>query len=120
MKQRRDGHIVNVSSTAGRFSHQTVAGYAATKFGVVGFSEGLRKEVYKDNIRVTVIEPGVVETELREHVANDAARNSIKAWAESLRQLKSEDIARVIAFAVSQPSHVNINEILIRPTDQER
>lgn len=120
MKQRHDGHIVNVSSTAGRFAHQTVAGYAATKFGVVGFSEALRKEVYKDNIRVTVVEPGVVDTELREHVANEAARNSIKAWAESLRQLKSEDVARAIVFAVSQPSHVNINEILIRPTDQER
>jgi NADP-dependent 3-hydroxy acid dehydrogenase YdfG len=120
MRERHDGHIVNVSSTAGRFANPMGAGYSATKFAVVAFSEALRKEVYSDNIRVTVIEPGLVDTELREHVAHADVQKTIKAWAESLRQLKSEDIARTILFAVSQPSHVNINEILIRPTDQER
>ncbi len=120
MRQRRDGHIVNVSSTAGRFANANGAGYSGTKFAVVGFSEALRKEVYSDNIRVTVIEPGVVETELREHIAHPGVQKAINAWADGMRQLKSEDVARAILFAVSQPSHVNINEILMRPTDQER
>ena len=120
MRSRRDGHIVNVASTAGRLATANAAGYAATKFGVVGFSEALRKEAYKDNIRVTVIEPGVVETELREHIAHAATQQAINTWADSMRQLKSEDVANAIVFCVSQPDHVNINEILMRPTDQER
>jgi NADP-dependent 3-hydroxy acid dehydrogenase YdfG len=120
MRERKDGHIVNVSSTAGRTAHPNSGGYAATKFGVGAFSESLRKEVYKDNIRVTVIEPGVVETELREHIADENTRTALDAWAESMRQLQSDDIARIIAFCVAQPAHVNINEVLVRPTDQER
>lgn len=120
MRKRRDGHIVNVASTAGRIAAPNAAGYAATKYGVVGFSEALRKEVFQDNIRVSVIEPGVVETELREHIAHEATQRAINAWADSMRQLKSEDVANAIVFCVSQPDHVNINEILMRPTDQER
>lgn len=120
MRQRHDGHIVNVSSTAGRFAHPMAAGYSASKFGVVAFSESLRREVYKDNIRVTVIEPGVVETELREHIAHGETQKAINQWAEGMRQLQGADIANAILFAVSQPAHVNINEILLRPTDQER
>lgn len=120
MRARHGGHIVNVSSTAGRIAAASAAGYAATKFGVVGFSEALRKEVYKDNIRVTVIEPGVVETELRDHIAHAATQHAINAWADSMRQLQSTDVANAIAFCVMQPDHVNINEILMRPTDQER
>ncbi len=120
MRRRRGGHIVNVASTAGRLATANAAGYAATKFGVVGFSEALRKEVYKDNIRVTVIEPGLVETELREHIAHPATQQAINAWADSIRQLQGADIANAIVFCVTQPDHVNINEILVRPTDQER
>jgi len=120
MSARRDGHIVNVSSTAGRVANAGSAAYAGTKFGVVGFSEALRKEVYKDNIRVTVIEPGAVATELREHIAHAATRQAIDAWAEGMRQLQPEDVANAIVYCVSQPAHVNINEVLMRPTDQER
>ena len=120
MRARHDGHIVNISSTAGRMAHPSSGGYAATKFAVGAFSESLRKEVYQDNIRVTVIEPGVTETELREHIADAGIQQSLNTWAESMRQLKSDDIARIIAFCVTQPSHVNINEVLVRPTDQER
>jgi NADP-dependent 3-hydroxy acid dehydrogenase YdfG len=120
MSARRDGHIVNVSSTAGRMANAGAAGYAATKFGVVGFSEALRKEVFKDRIRVTVIEPGVAATELREHIGHAATQQAINTWAESMRQLQPEDIANTIVFCVSQPAHVNINEVLMRPTDQER
>ena len=120
MKARHDGHIVNISSTAGRIANPNGGGYSATKFAVVAFSEALRKEVYKDNIRVTVIEPGLVDTELRDHIADPETQKFINDWAASVRQLQAADIANTIAFAVSQPSHVNINEILIRPTDQER
>jgi NADP-dependent 3-hydroxy acid dehydrogenase YdfG len=120
MRARKTGHIVNIASTAGRIAGPNAAGYNATKFGVVGFTEALRKEAYADNIRVTAIEPGVVETELREHVAHPGAQQAIKGYAEAMRQLKSEDIADLILFVVSRPDHVNINEVLIRPTDQER
>jgi NADP-dependent 3-hydroxy acid dehydrogenase YdfG len=120
MRARKEGHVVNVASTAGRQAHPNSGGYAATKFGVVAFSESLRKEVYKDNIRVTVIEPGVVDTELREHIAHAGTRSSLNAWADSMRQLQPDDVARIIAFCVAQPARVNINEVLVRPTDQER
>jgi NADP-dependent 3-hydroxy acid dehydrogenase YdfG len=120
MKARQDGHIVNISSTAGRMANPNGGGYSGTKFAVVAFSESLRKELVKDKIRVTVIEPGVAETELREHVANPAAKTAVETWAQSMRQLQSVDIANAIFYAVSQPPHVCINEILMRPTDQER
>ena len=120
MRQRRGGHIVNISSTAGRIANANVSGYSASKFGVVAFSESLRKEVYKDNIRVSVIEPGAVATELREHIPHAATKQALDAWAEAMRQLQPEDVANAVLYCVTQPDHVNVNEILIRPTDQER
>ena len=105
MRARKTGHIVNIASTAGRIAGANAAGYSATKFGVVGFSEALRKEAYMDNIRVTAIEPGVVETELRDHVAHDGARTAINAYADAMRQLTSQDIADLILFVVSRPEH---------------
>ncbi|AND69142.1 hypothetical protein ATSB10_16880 [Dyella thiooxydans] len=120
MTARGDGHIVNVSSTAGRIANPNAAAYSATKFGVVAFSEALRREVYRHGIRVTVIEPGVVETELRDHIGHAATRDALNAWADSMRQLQSHDVAEAIAFCVTRPPHVNINELLMRPTDQER
>lgn len=120
MKARKDGHIVNISSTAGRIANPNGGGYSATKFAVVAFSESLRKEVVKDKIRVTVIEPGIVATELREHVAHKATQTMINDLANSMRQLQSVDVANAVLYAVSQPDHVCINEILLRPTDQER
>jgi len=120
MRERRDGHIVNISSVAGRVANPNAAAYAATKFGVVGFSESLRREVYKDNIRVSVIEPGMVDTELREHVGHEASRRAVNARTGEMRQLQAEDIADVILFCVTRPNYVSINEVLMRPTDQER
>lgn len=120
MRKGGGGHIVNISSTAGRIANPNAAGYAATKFGVVAFSEALRREVYKDQIRVTVIEPGVVETELREHISHAQTRQAIDSWAASMRQLQPVDVANAVLYCVSQPAHVNVNELLIRPTDQER
>jgi NADP-dependent 3-hydroxy acid dehydrogenase YdfG len=120
MRRQKDGHVVNISSTAGRVANPDASVYAATKFGVGAFSEALRREVYKDGIRVTIVEPGAVATELRVHVPDPETRERIDTWARSMRQLKSEDVAAAILYAVSQPPHVNVNEILLRPTDQER
>ncbi len=120
MRARHDGHIVNVSSVAGRVANPNSAAYAATKFGVVGFSESLRREVYKDNIRVSVIEPGMVDTELRDHIGHAATKQAVNVFAGQMRQLQAEDIADVILFCVTRPDYMSINEVLLRPTDQER
>ena len=120
MRARGRGHIVNIASTAGRIANPNVAGYSASKFGLVAFSESLRREVYTDRIRVTVIEPGVVETELREYIPHAATKQAIDSWAASMRQLQPEDVANAVLYCVTQPVHVNVNEILMRPTDQER
>ncbi|WP_054311063.1 SDR family NAD(P)-dependent oxidoreductase [Mesorhizobium sp. 1M-11] len=119
LKESR-GHIVNVSSVAGRIANPGAAGYAATKFGVVAFSEALRREVYADKVRVTVIEPGMVETELGDHITNPAMKANLEQRRAATEPLQSEDIAAAVLYAVTQPPRVNVNEILIRPTDQER
>src|SRR4051812_19023818 len=77
MRARSDGHIVNIASTAGRIAAPMGAAYSGTKFAVVAFSEALRKEIYKDKVRVTVIEPGLVNTELREHIGHRATQKAI-------------------------------------------
>jgi NADP-dependent 3-hydroxy acid dehydrogenase YdfG len=115
------GQIVNVSSVAGRQASLGTGVYNFTKFGVVGFSEALRQECAHANVRVTVIEPGFVDTELQGHNTNPLVVQTI----EKLRQdygelLQAEDIADAIRWAVSRPNHVNVNEILIRPTGQAR
>ena len=120
MARRGSGDIVNISSTAGRTANPNGAAYSATKWGVVGFSESLRKELVPAKVRVTVIEPGLAQTELRDHVAHPGAKSAVESWAGSVRQLQSQDIANAIFYAVSQPPHVSISEILMRPTDQER
>jgi NADP-dependent 3-hydroxy acid dehydrogenase YdfG len=119
-KQTEGASIVNVSSTAGRVTNSFASVYSATKFAVGAFSEGLRQELVKEHIRVTIIEPGMVATELREHTTNAAVKEQIEKMAASMRQLQSEDIAAAIVYATTQPPHVNVNEILIRPMDQER
>lgn len=114
------GHIVNVASVAGRVANPGSSGYAATKFGVVGFSEAVRREVYADKVRVTVIEPGLVLTELGDHIPNAAMKAGLEKRKETMEGLEADDIAAAILFAVTQHPRVNVNEILIRPTDQER
>ena len=120
MTARKDGHIVNIASTAAHVANPMAAAYSATKFGVAGFSEALRKEVHKDNIRVSVISPGMAATELRDHIAVEAVQTAVNASAAAMRQLTAEDVADAILYAVSRPPHVMINEILMRSTDQER
>jgi NADP-dependent 3-hydroxy acid dehydrogenase YdfG len=120
MRARGGGHIVNISSSAGRIANPAASGYSASKFGIVAFSESLRREVYKDNIRVSVVEPGVVETELRDHIPDAGTKQALNTWASSVRQLQPGDVANAVLYCVMQPPHVNVNEILMRPTDQER
>jgi NADP-dependent 3-hydroxy acid dehydrogenase YdfG len=114
------GHIVNISSVAGRVANPGASGYAATKFGVVAFSEAVRREVYADKVRVTVIEPGLVLTELGDHITNPGMKAGLEKRKAAMEGLEAEDIAAAVLYAVTQPPRVNVNEILLRPTDQER
>jgi NADP-dependent 3-hydroxy acid dehydrogenase YdfG len=120
MRAQGSGHIVNVSSVAGRIASVGSGVYNASKWGVGAFSESLRQEVLKDKIRVTIIEPGAVATELTHHITDKDTQKQIQEWIKSMTPLESEDIAAAIIYAVTQPPRVNVNEILIRPTDQER
>ncbi|MBR8840145.1 MAG: SDR family NAD(P)-dependent oxidoreductase [Stigonema ocellatum SAG 48.90 = DSM 106950] len=119
LKNQKSGHIVNISSVAGRTARAGVGVYNATKWGVNALSEALRQEVYKDNIRVTIIEPGLVDTEINNHITDIVAKQRIEERRQSITPLQSEDIAAAILYAVTQPAHVNVNEILIRPTGQD-
>ena len=118
MKEQDSGHIVNISSLAGRDSRAMLGVYSGTKFAVNAISEALRQELQEDNIRVTIVEPGAVETELPDHITDDEAQEAISGLISNLEPLQPEDIASTIAYCVSQPERVSINEILIRPTQQ--
>jgi len=114
------GDIVNVSSVAGRNAAAGAAVYNFTKFGVTGFSEGLRQEALHSKVRVTCIEPGFVETELQSH-NNDSIMRGIEKMQDQIGDLlQAEDIANAILYALAQPAHVSINEVLVRPTGQVR
>ncbi|HET8536841.1 MAG TPA: SDR family NAD(P)-dependent oxidoreductase [Solirubrobacteraceae bacterium] len=121
MREEGAGHIVNVSSVAGRVAALGSAVYNLTKWGVVGFSEGLRQEALHANVRVTIIEPGFVETELQGHnEGNPIVMQAMEKMREQIDPLQASDIADAIAFALTRPQHVAINEVLIRPTKQQR
>jgi NADP-dependent 3-hydroxy acid dehydrogenase YdfG len=121
MAQHRSGDIVNVSSVAGRRAEAGAAVYNMTKFGVHAFSEALRQEALHAGIRVSTVAPGFVETELQGHNTNPLVRRTMERNREQIGEvLKAEDIAREIVHAVSLPSHVCINEIVVRPTGQGR
>ena len=120
MKAGGGGDIVNLSSTSGLFVDAGLAGYCASKYAVEGFSDALRLEVSKsDRIRVTVIEPGPVATDLPTHIKDEESRQGILNWFDSIEPLQPEDIASAIVFAVTQPPRVSINRLLIRPTDSD-
>ncbi len=118
LDQLRDGggDLVNISSVAGRTARAGNAVYAATKWGMNGWSEGLRQELVPD-VRVIVIEPGAVATELTDHITDQETKRLTKEFVEGLA-ISAEDIAEVIAFAVSRPRRMTLNEILVRPTAQ--
>ena len=119
MKEKKSGHIVNISSVAGRRVFPGGAVYCATKFAVTALSEGLRMELAPElNIRVTSIEPGAVATELPDHITDPEIIEGFTRRFRDLTRLTSEDIAESILYAVSQPEHVNVNEILVLPRQQ--
>ena len=115
---RRVADLVNVSSVAGRVARSGSGVYNANKFAVGAFSESLRQEVTKAHVRVSLVEPGAVATELVSH-NSEQMQSAIKARFGEMELLAAEDIADGVAYIVTRPRHVAINELLIRPTDQE-
>jgi NADP-dependent 3-hydroxy acid dehydrogenase YdfG len=121
MRDQGGGHIVNVSSVAGRVARLGTGVYNATKWAVGAFSESLRQEAVHVNVRVTIIEPGMVETELADHTTSEMAKAAIAQMRSEMKSpLQADDIAESIFYAVSQPQYVSVNEILVRPTEQTR
>jgi NADP-dependent 3-hydroxy acid dehydrogenase YdfG len=110
------GDLVNLSSVAGRTARAGNAVYAATKWGINGWSESLRQQLQPD-VRVIVIEPGAVATELTDHITDAQTKAAAEQMYEA-NSIASEDVAEIIAFAVSRPRSVSLNEILVRPTGQ--
>jgi NADP-dependent 3-hydroxy acid dehydrogenase YdfG len=120
LDQLRDGggDLINISSVAGRTARAFGSGYNATKWGLNGWSEALRQELLPD-IRVMVIEPGAIATELTDHITDPAVKEATEKFYGEVA-VPAEDIAEIIAFAVGRPRRVNLNEILVRPTAQAR
>ncbi|MGE5084932.1 MAG: SDR family NAD(P)-dependent oxidoreductase [Bacillota bacterium] len=116
MVKKNSGHIVNLGSVAGRWTYPGGAVYCATKFAVRALSEGLRMDLMGSRIRVTNIEPGMVHTEFSEVRFQDKAKAE-KVY-ENMTPLDAKDIAETIAWCVARPAHVNIQELVIYPTDQ--
>ncbi|HZR52675.1 MAG TPA: SDR family NAD(P)-dependent oxidoreductase [Streptosporangiaceae bacterium] len=115
---RQVADLVNVGSIAGRFPRSGSAGYNATKFGVTGFSEAIRQEVTKRHVRVSVLEPGAVETELVSHNRPEIQERHRTRFADT-QKLTATDIADTIAFVVTRPWYMSVNEVVLRPTEQE-
>jgi NADP-dependent 3-hydroxy acid dehydrogenase YdfG len=118
MKERKSGHFINVSSVAGHKIFGGSAVYSATKSAVRVISEALRQEVTPYNIRTTIISPGAVKTELLEHISDINIQDANKDFVGKIG-LSPDAFARLIAFTISQPEDMDINEILFRPTAQE-
>ena len=120
MINNKSGHIINISSVAGRIVFPAGSVYCATKYAITAFSEGLRQELsHRYNIKVTCIEPGVVATEL----PNTITDKSLEGFVESVKKmeaLQADDIANAIVYALDSPRYVNVNEILLRPISQEK
>ena len=118
-RPRHVADMVNVSSVAGRVARSGSGVYNLTKHGVGAFSESLRQEVTQRHVRVSLVEPGATETELSGHNRPEVL-DAIRTQFRGVERLQAEDIADAITYIVTRPRHVAINEILIRPTEQER
>lgn len=118
MQEQESGHIINVSSVAGHKVFSGNAVYAATKFGVRALSEGLRQEITGQGIRTTIISPGAVDTELPESISEEDVAEEI-GGLYSEHAVSPDSFARIVAFAISQPDEVDVNEVLYRPTSQQ-
>ena len=117
MHAQESGHIVNISSVAGRVARAGSGVYNLTKFGVGAFSESLRQEAVAMGVRVTLIEPGAVATELPMHNRPEVLEQIAKRFA-GVTPLSAEDIANAILYAIGQPPNVSVNEVLVRPSGQ--
>jgi NADP-dependent 3-hydroxy acid dehydrogenase YdfG len=121
LAQSGGGDVVNISSVAGRRADAGAAVYNMTKFGVHAFSEALRQEALHTGVRVTIVAPGFVETELQGHNVNPVVQQALDRAREQIGDvLQPEDIADAILYAVTRPPHVCLNEVLVRPTNQAR
>lgn len=119
LKEQNSGHIINMSSIAGRKVFKGLSIYCATKFAIAAFSDGLRMELApKFKIRVTNIQPGAVATELYDHISDAKYRDDMEQLAKQMTFLTGEDIGNSILYAVSQPAHVNVSEVFVLPTEQ--
>lgn len=118
MKEQGNGHIINMSSLLSRIAPVGTSVYSATKWAVNGFSEALRQEAVGYKVRVTVIEPGGVTTEINNHIPDEATRVGMETVYNSMRVLDATDVAAAVLYAVTQPAHVSINELLVRPSEQ--
>ncbi|KAB2582118.1 short-chain dehydrogenase [Rhodococcus erythropolis] len=110
--------LVNTASIAGRNLFPTYSAYAASKAYVIHLSKNLRAEFAPKNVRVSVVEPGIVDSELQSHIADDAARDRLASTRERIEWLNPADIAEVMAYTVGLPAHVNLSEITVLPTHQ--
>ena len=115
---RRVADLVNISSVAGRVARNGSGVYNATKHAVGAFSESLRQEITARHVRVSLVEPGAVATELGSHNRPEIQEGMKKRFA-SIQRMDAEDIAETVEFIVTRPRHVAVNEVLIRPTEQE-
>jgi NADP-dependent 3-hydroxy acid dehydrogenase YdfG len=115
---RHVADLVNISSIAGRFANQGAGVYNATKFGVNAFSESLRQEVTKRHVRVAVVEPGAVATELFGHLRPEIQKYYDKFF-DGVEKLEADDIASAIEYTVTRPRRMAVNEIMVRPTTQK-
>jgi NADP-dependent 3-hydroxy acid dehydrogenase YdfG len=118
MKNQKSGQIINTSSVAGHKTFPGSAVYSATKFALMALSEGLRMEVKPYNIRTTIVSPGAVKTELLDHISETDVQQANKDYVGAVG-ISPDSFARVVAFAISQPEDIDINEIIFRPTAQE-
>jgi NADP-dependent 3-hydroxy acid dehydrogenase YdfG len=118
MIRQKSGHIINVSSVAGHKVRPGSAVYSATKHAVRALSEGLRQEMKPYGLRTTIISPGAVESELPASVTEADVAANVRANYDA-NAIPADSFARAVAFAISQPEDVDINEILFRPTKQE-
>ncbi len=118
MQKQKSGHIINISSVAGiKVFAPGGSVYSATKFAVHALSEGLRMETRKDNIRVTIVSPGAVDSELKENTSDEQSAQNVKEFYKIA--IPADSVARAIAYAIEQPADVEIDEIVLRPTVQE-
>lgn len=116
-KEQKSGHVINVSSVYGHKTVATGAVYCATKHAVRSLSEGLRQEVKDYNVRVTVISPGAVDTELTDHITEPELGDNVRDFVSQIA-IPARTMADMVSFAISQPDNVDVNEVLFRPTAQ--